>query len=198
MGFPRQGYWSGLPFPSPGDLPDPEIKPMSPTLQEVSCIESKFFIAEPAGNPIHLYTYPQILLMASWGTAVLPLSLSGEEAEIPRSEMTFWKDWIQDLHWDLSDSPDQVLSMTLCTHFSPLHSLSEHLKALGPTGGDHCLPSRTDNFFSVTRCRPIDPRKAQRTWEQGSRQLVGFFFLSFLDLNKMEIYLSAKFTSLTH
>ena len=27
MGFPRQEYWSGLPFPSPGDLPDPEIKP---------------------------------------------------------------------------------------------------------------------------------------------------------------------------
>ena len=29
MEFPRQEYWSGLPFPSPGDLPDPEIKPMS-------------------------------------------------------------------------------------------------------------------------------------------------------------------------
>ena len=33
MGFFRQEYWSGLPFPSPGDLPDPEIKPRSPTLQ---------------------------------------------------------------------------------------------------------------------------------------------------------------------
>ena len=32
-GFSRQGYWSGLPFPSPGDLPDPGIKPRSPTLQ---------------------------------------------------------------------------------------------------------------------------------------------------------------------
>ena len=30
MGFPRQEYWSGLPFPSPGDLPDPGIKLMSP------------------------------------------------------------------------------------------------------------------------------------------------------------------------
>ena len=29
MGFPKQEYWSGLPFPSPGDLPDPGIKPMS-------------------------------------------------------------------------------------------------------------------------------------------------------------------------
>ena len=33
MGFSRQGYWSGLPFPSPGDLPDPGIEPRSPTLQ---------------------------------------------------------------------------------------------------------------------------------------------------------------------
>ena len=33
MGFPRQEYWSGLPFPSPGDLPDPENEPRSPTLQ---------------------------------------------------------------------------------------------------------------------------------------------------------------------
>ena len=32
-GFPRQEYWSGLPFPSPGDLPDPGIEPGSPALQ---------------------------------------------------------------------------------------------------------------------------------------------------------------------
>ena len=33
MGFSRQEYWSRLPFPSPGDLPDPRIEPGSPTLQ---------------------------------------------------------------------------------------------------------------------------------------------------------------------
>ena len=33
MGFSRQEYWTGLPFPSPGDLPDPGIEPTSPTLQ---------------------------------------------------------------------------------------------------------------------------------------------------------------------
>ena len=32
VGFPRQAYWSGLPFPSPGDLPDPEVEPMSSAL----------------------------------------------------------------------------------------------------------------------------------------------------------------------
>ena len=36
MGFSRQEYWSGLPFPSPGDLPDLGIKPKSPALQELS------------------------------------------------------------------------------------------------------------------------------------------------------------------
>ena len=33
MGFSRQEYWSGLPFPPPGDLPDPGIEPRSPALQ---------------------------------------------------------------------------------------------------------------------------------------------------------------------
>ena len=41
LGFPRQECYSGLPFTSPGDLPDPGIKPMSPVLA------GGFFIAEP-------------------------------------------------------------------------------------------------------------------------------------------------------
>ena len=36
VGFPSQEYWSGLPFPSPGDLPDPGIEPESLALQEDS------------------------------------------------------------------------------------------------------------------------------------------------------------------
>ena len=45
MGIPRQEYWSGLPFPSPRDLPDPGIEPMSPALA------GKYFIPEPPGKP---------------------------------------------------------------------------------------------------------------------------------------------------
>ena len=41
MGFSRQEYWSGLPFPSPGDLPDPGIDPVSPVLA------GGFFTTEP-------------------------------------------------------------------------------------------------------------------------------------------------------
>ena len=48
MGFSRQGYWSGLPFPSPGDLPNPGIESRSPTLQAYS------LPSEPPGKPKHL------------------------------------------------------------------------------------------------------------------------------------------------
>ena len=40
MGFPRQEYWSGLPFPLPGGLPDPRIEPASPALQVNSLLLS--------------------------------------------------------------------------------------------------------------------------------------------------------------
>ena len=45
IGFSRQGYWSWLPFPSPGDLPDPGIKPGSPALQADSVL------SESPGKP---------------------------------------------------------------------------------------------------------------------------------------------------
>ena len=45
MGFSRQEYWSGLPFPSPGHLPDPEIEPRSPAL------EADTLTSDPPGKP---------------------------------------------------------------------------------------------------------------------------------------------------
>ena len=47
MVFSRQEYWSGLPFPSPGDLPDPGIEPRSPAL------EADALTSEPPGKPLH-------------------------------------------------------------------------------------------------------------------------------------------------
>ena len=44
MGFSRREYWSGLPFPSPGDLPHPGIEPASPALA------GGFFTSLPAGR----------------------------------------------------------------------------------------------------------------------------------------------------
>ena len=47
MEFSQQGYWSELPFPSPGDLPDLKIEPVSPALAGI------FFTAEPLGKLLH-------------------------------------------------------------------------------------------------------------------------------------------------
>ena len=52
VGFPRKEYWSGLPFPSPGDFPNPAIEPKSPALTGES------FTAEPSGKAPNLMTPP--------------------------------------------------------------------------------------------------------------------------------------------
>ena len=90
MGFSRQEYWSGLPFPSPGDLPDPGIKPRSPTL------EADALTSEPPGklhsaakirkniwHSLGLFTYivSLFLTMIMWRRLVL-LVLSVEKTEV--------------------------------------------------------------------------------------------------------------------
>ena len=49
MGFPRQEYFSGLPFPPPRNLPDPGIEPVFPTLA------GGFFTTEAPGKPLCRY-----------------------------------------------------------------------------------------------------------------------------------------------
>ena len=53
MEFSRQEQWSVLPFPSPGDLPDPGIEPGSPAWQ------ADFLASEPPGKPLCLLLIPQ-------------------------------------------------------------------------------------------------------------------------------------------
>ena len=48
MGFSRQEHWSGLPLPSPWDLPDPGIKPTSPASPALA---GRFFTTAPPGKP---------------------------------------------------------------------------------------------------------------------------------------------------
>ena len=54
MGFPRQEYWSGLPFPSPGDFPDPGIEPGSPALQ------ADALPSEPPGKPFYMCAFSYV------------------------------------------------------------------------------------------------------------------------------------------
>ena len=56
MGFLRQEYWNGLPLPSPGALPDPGIRPKSPTLQADS------LLSEPPGEALHMCIYMYVCL----------------------------------------------------------------------------------------------------------------------------------------
>ena len=77
MGSPRQEYWSGLPFPPPGDLPDPRIKFTSPPLT------GRFFTTEPPGKPSHwfyLQNIPRIqplLPTLALGFCSFPFPVSG-------------------------------------------------------------------------------------------------------------------------
>ena len=65
MEFSRQEYWSGLPFPSPEDLPDPGIEPRSLTLQ------ADAFTSEPSGKPWHLVNSQEMLLiLIAWFTLI--------------------------------------------------------------------------------------------------------------------------------
>ena len=62
MEFSRQDYWSGLPFPSPGDLPDPGIEPGSPTLQ------ADALPSEPPEKPYSSHR-SMTILKSSWAPA---------------------------------------------------------------------------------------------------------------------------------
>ena len=57
MGFFEQEYWSGLPFPTLGDFPDPGTKLASPACPALA---GRFFTTEPPGKPHYIYIYAYI------------------------------------------------------------------------------------------------------------------------------------------
>ena len=75
MGFPRQEYWNGLPFPSPGDLPNPGNEPLSPVLA------GGFFTTEPPGklNNKIIYHLPTRRIYPG-GTVIKNLPVSARDA----------------------------------------------------------------------------------------------------------------------
>ena len=70
MGFSKQEYWSGLPLPSPGDLPDPNIEPVSPALA------GGFFTIEPPGKPFIFLVTLKVSVAQSCPTVCDPMDCS--------------------------------------------------------------------------------------------------------------------------
>ena len=80
MGIFRQEYWSELPFPPPGDLPDPGIEPTSPALA------GGLFTTEPPGKPyiyiythIHTYTHTHIYVYYIYNINVVFLEYESQK-----------------------------------------------------------------------------------------------------------------------
>ena len=82
MGFSRQEYWIGLPFPSPGDLPNPRIEPGSPALQEDS------LASEPGGKLFDCVDYKKLwkilqeMELPDYLTCLLRNLYAGQEATV--------------------------------------------------------------------------------------------------------------------
>ena len=99
MGFSRQKYWSELPCPSPGDLPDPESKPRSPTLQADS------LPSEPPGKPRNIGVGSLTLLQG--------IFLTQELNRVSCTADRFFTNWAtrqaQKLYWGRKSSRSQDL-----------------------------------------------------------------------------------------
>ena len=80
MGFSRQEYWNGLPFPSPGNLPNPGIQPTSPALA------GRFFTTEPLRKPTDYLTY-----LFSFEKTLMLGGIGGQEEKgTTEDEMAGW------------------------------------------------------------------------------------------------------------
>ena len=97
MGFSRQEYWTGLPFPPPGDLPHPGIKPTSPVSPALA---GRFFTTESPGKLRSLYTGTRL---PGHQSSLLPSKAAPGLAPAPcrRNESSFLS-WTGDLHPGLS------------------------------------------------------------------------------------------------
>ena len=79
MGFLRQEYWSGLSFPSPGDRPDPGVKPGSPALQEDSLLSGTNVVP-------HIHLAPGGLMRLQGAGELPPTRGRLDDYDFPRAE----------------------------------------------------------------------------------------------------------------
>ena len=112
MVFPRQEYWSGLPFPSPGDLPDPGIKPTSPAMA------GRVFTTEPPWGSclqgLNIFCYCTVLgirnltrstgCVPSAGSCVLSLARMGHALPLAHGLSLHLQSWEHSIMSSLSVS----------------------------------------------------------------------------------------------
>ena len=126
MGFSRQEYWSGLPFPSPGDLPDPGIDPE---------FQADALTSKPPGKPIYMYIYICVCMYiytyththihtlpfepSSHLPSSCPCRLSqSTQAGFPMLEASLWLSILHMVYVNPTFSIRPTLSFPCCVHKS--------------------------------------------------------------------------------
>jgi len=102
MGFSRQEYWSGLPCPPPGDLPNPRVKPRSPALQADSLSD------EPPGKPSFLHSVSEFIcwhssLFDRTHTSLQWDPITGGRQKAPRYSSQMLHRWLEALRSNIRD-----------------------------------------------------------------------------------------------
>ena len=137
MEFPRPEYWSGLPFPSPVDLPDPGIKPASPTLQ------ADLLMLSHQGSPLSSTdkskSTPEFSCYREIG---LPVWLSGKESACQGK-----RPWIQSLIWE---------DPTCCGASKPMH---HNCWACALEPGSHKRSHANEKLHAATREKTVQLQK---------------------------------------
>ena len=126
LGLPEQEYWSELPFPSPGDLPDPGIETASPALA------GRFFTTEPPGKPIVRAGKPQILDIVLIPGECSTLAVLTSSQQIPKNSLC-------------------MLLLQLRPHPHDLNSTSQMFLHKAPFRSSHRRKSTVPNPFPRKR-----------------------------------------------
>ena len=110
MGFSRQEYWSGVPFPSPEDLSKPGIEPKSPTLQADSLPSEPPGKPQPGADLIQTVT----CIICYHYYAFIPVFWASLVAWLVKNLPAMWETWVRSLGWE------DPLKKGKATHYSIL------------------------------------------------------------------------------
>ena len=164
MGFSRQEYWSGLPFPSPGDLPDPGIDPESPAFPAFSSVQFSHSVVSDSMTPwtaarqaSQYITNSQSLLKPSH-----PLSSPSPPASVFPSIRVFSSESALCIRWpkywsfSLSISPSNEYSGLISYRIDWFDHLAVHgtLKSLLQHHSSKALILQCSAFFMVQLSHP--------------------------------------------